>query len=203
MRLKLFFAFLFGRRKQMWLTFRVGFGERFWFYIFKLFFSKNMIHERKFRKKSGISADDMFLFRDEKNMNKFREAEKLNWKESLVEKTRFYGEALGYPDFAIEDFVELVTMREKDNDGHPKSGDRIAFKLISYGYDAFVFRPKNFAKVKIWCEENNLPFEKATFRIRNSETGRWRSLSKDEIEQIISSKNPEKLASEIAQISRP
>lgn len=94
-------------------------------------------------------------------------------------------------------------MREKDNDGHPKSGDRIAFKLISYGYDAFVFRPKNFAKLKIWCEENNLPFEKATFRIRNSETGKWRSLSKDEIEQIISSKNPEKLASEIAQISRP
>lgn len=89
MRLKLFFAFLFVRRKQMWLTFRVGFGERFWFYIFKLFFSKNMIHERKFRKKSGIWADDMFLFRDEKNMNKFREAEKLNWKESLVEKRDF------------------------------------------------------------------------------------------------------------------
>ena len=126
----------------MWLTFRVGFGERFWFYVFKLFFSKNMIHERKFRKKSGIWADDMFLFCDEKNMSKFRKAEKLNWQESLVEKTRLYGEALDYPDFAIEDFVELATTREKGNGGKPKSGDRIAFNLISYGYDAFIFVQK-------------------------------------------------------------
>ena len=55
--------------------------------------------------------------------------------------------------------------------------------------------------MKNWCEENNLPFEKATFKIRNSEIGKWRSLSKDEIVQILSSKNPEKLVSEIAEIS--
>ncbi|MFZ2275361.1 MAG: hypothetical protein WAV68_00085 [Candidatus Nanogingivalis sp.] len=201
--LNLFFAFLLGRRRSAWTHFDGKFAGRLIFGLFRFFHGRNIhfyAHWSCDLEPDGVMA---FIFKDKENLENFLKADKLSWRENEEEKTRLYGEALGYPDFSIDDFIELAKLRKKDNSGRPKSGDRISFNLISYGYDVFIFRPKNFVKMKKWCEENNLPFDKATFRIRNSETGKWRSLSKDEIAQIVSSKNPEKLTSEIAQISKP
>lgn len=203
--LKMLIAFLRGRRNSVLIDFS-GNGmptDKFIFWVVRNFLKKNSKFEKIWKSDFSEYRIDIFLFRDFNHLKKFDISQKMTFAENPVEKPTLLGEALGYPAFAVEDFAELRKLREKDNDGHPKSGDRIAFNLISYGYDAFIFRPKNFAKMKIWCEENNLPFEKAIFKIRNSEIGGWRNLSGDEIEQILSSKNPEKLASEIAQILKP
>lgn len=163
MRFYFFRAFLLGRRKSMWLTFREGFVERFWFTVFKIFFSKNMRHERRFRKKSQMWVDDVFLFRDREDLRKFEMATKLSWKDDKGEKSRLYGEALGYPDFAIRDFVEL---------GEAKSGDRISFKCFEWGYDGFVCRPEHFEKMKEWLISQKIPLEKVI--VSNNDSGKWR-----------------------------
>ena len=204
-KLKTLIAFIRGRRKSVLIDIFKDetLTDKFIFWIVRNFLKKNSKFEKRWKSDFSDYYTTIFLFRDFNDLRKFDISQKMTFAENPVEKPTLLGEALGYPAFAVDDFAELRKLREKDNDGHPKSGDRIAFNLISYGYDAFIFRPKNFAKMKIWCEENNLPFKKAIFKIRNSEIGGWRNLSGDEIEQILSSKNPEKLASEIAQTLKP
>ena len=180
---QMFYAFKLGRRSQMWLTFRTGFSERFWFLVFKIFFSKNMIHERKFRKKSGIWSDDVFLFRNEKSAERFKKAQEMDWSGDPYAKNRLYGEALGYPEFAIDDFKNLLKNQKELFDGRPKPGDRISVKCFEYGYDSIVCRPENYKKMKKWLESQGVPLIKCIFSI--NETGRWEHFSFEEFEDKI------------------
>lgn len=108
-----FFAFLTNRRKHLWLSFYPKNSDKIWLAIFKLFFSKNMIITLKENKAKTKVRTDIFLFRNPKNAEKFKQAQKLSWKENEDEKNRLYGEALNYPDFAILDFSELLKERKK------------------------------------------------------------------------------------------
>lgn len=164
----MFRAFKAGRRNQMWLTFRKSFGDIFWLPIFKICFSKNMICERKFRKKSGIWTEDIFLFRSGEAAKKFRKAQKLNWSENLHEKNRLLGESLGYPKFAIDDFEFLAKQQKELLDGKPTPGDRICVKCFAWGYDAMVCRPENYEKLKDWLKSQQIPLSKCVFSSNES-----------------------------------
>ena len=108
-----FFAFLTNRRKNLWLSFYPKISDKIWLVIFKLFFSKNMIIALKENKAKTKVRTDIFLFRNPKNAEKFKQAQKMSWKENEDEKNQLYGEALEYPDFAILDFSELLKERKK------------------------------------------------------------------------------------------
>lgn len=142
-----FFAFLTNRRKHLWLSFYPKISNKIWLAIFKLFFSKNIIITLKENKTKTKVRTDIFLFRNPKNAKKFKQAQKLSWKENEDEKNRLYGEALEYPEFAISDFSELLKERKKDNGGKTKVGDRLSFSCIEYGYEGFVFKPENLSKI--------------------------------------------------------
>lgn len=87
---KMFFAFKKRRRDQMWLDFEFSLSERLWFAIFKFFFSKNMIHERRIAEDGKILVDDVFLFRNEENAEKFRKAQKLDWRKIRTKEIGFW-----------------------------------------------------------------------------------------------------------------
>ena len=106
-----------------------------------------MIIALKENKSKTKVRTDIFLFRNPKNAKKFKQAQKLSWKENEDEKNRLYGEALDYPDFAILDFSELLKERKKDNGEKTKLGDRLSFSCIEYGYEGFVFKPGNLSKI--------------------------------------------------------
>ena len=125
-----FFAFLTNRRKHLWLSFYPKISDKIWLAIFKLFFSKNMIIALKENKSKAKIRTDIFLFRNPKNAEKFKQAQKMSWKENEDEKNQLYGEALEYPEFAISDFSELLKERKKDNGGKTKVGDRLSFSCI-------------------------------------------------------------------------
>ena len=72
-----------------------------------------MIIALKENKSKTKVRTDIFLFRDPKNVEKFKQAQKMSWKEDEDEKNQLYGEALEYPDFAILDFSELLKERKK------------------------------------------------------------------------------------------
>ena len=152
-----FYAFLTNRRKQLWLDLNPGIGGKIWFAIFKLFFSKNIIEVLEENEAKSKIRTSIFLFRDVKNAKKFKQAQKLSWKENEEEKHRLYGEALGYPKFAVSDFLELLEERKKDNNEQVKAGDRLAFSSFNYGYGGFVFKPENLSKIINWSKEQKIP----------------------------------------------
>ena len=81
-----FFAFLTNRRKHLWLSFYPKISNKIWLAIFKLFFSKNIIITLKENKAKTEVRTDIFLFRNPKNTEKFKQAQKMSWKENEDEK---------------------------------------------------------------------------------------------------------------------
>lgn len=193
-----FYAFLTNRRKQLWLDLNPGIGGKIWFAIFKPFFSKNMIEVLEENEAKIKIRNSIFLFRNPKNAEKFKQAQKLSWKENKEEKHRLYGEALGYPEFAISDFLELLEERKKDNNEEVKVGDRLAFSSFKYGYGGFVFKPENLSKIINWSKEQKIPQKDIKIKIYNFQIGRFQSLSKNEIKELLESKNPLKTSEKIA-----
>lgn len=193
-----FFAFLTNRRKNLWLSFYPKISDKIWLVIFKLFFSKNMIIALKENKSKTKVRTDIFLFRNPKNAEKFKQAQKLSWKENEDEKNRLYGEALEYPEFAILDFSELLKERKKDNGGKAKIGDRLSFSCFKYGYEGFVFKPENLSKIIDWSKKQKIPQRNIEIEIFNHRIKKWQSLSKNEIEEILNSKSPLKISEKIA-----
>lgn len=192
-----FYAFLTNRRKQLWLDLNPGIDGKIWFAIFKLFFSKNMIEVLEENEAKIKIRNSIFLFQNPKNAEKFKQAQKLSWKES-EEKHRLYGEALGYPKFAVSDFLELLEERKKDNNEEVKAGDRLAFSSFKYGYGGFVFKPENLSKIINWSKEQKIPQKDIKIKIYNFQIGRLQSLSKNEIKELLESKNPLKTSEKIA-----
>ena len=141
--------------------------------------------------------NSIFLFRNPKNAEKFKQAQKLSWKES-EEKHRLYGEALEYPEFAISDFLELLEERKKDNNEQVKVGDRLAFSSFNYGYEGFVFKPENLSKIIDWSKAQKIPQRNIKIEIFNHRIKKWQSLSKNEIKELLESKNPLKTSEKIA-----
>lgn len=193
-----FYAFLTNRRKQLWLILNPGIGDKIWFAIFKLFFSKNMIEVLEENEAKNKIRTSIFLFRNPKNAEKFKQAQKLSWKENEEEKHRLYGEALGYPEFAVSDFLELLEERKKDNNELAKAGDRLAFSSLNYGYEGFVFKPENLSKIIDWSKEQKIPQKDVKIEIYNFQIGTFQSLSKNEIKELLESKNPLKTSEKIA-----
>lgn len=193
-----FYAFLTNRRKQLWLGLNPGISGKIWFTIFKLFFSKNMIEVLEENEAKNKIRTSIFLFRNPKNAEKFKQAQKLSWKENEKEKHRLYGEALGYPEFAVSDFLELLEERKKDNNEQVKVGDRLAFSSLNYGYEGFVFKPENLSKIINWSKEQKIPQKDIKIKIYNFQIGRFQSLSKNEIKELLESKNPLKTSEKIA-----
>ena len=193
-----FYAFLTNRRKQLWLDLNPGIGGKIWFAIFKLFFSKNIVEVLEENEAKNKIRTSIFLFRDVKNAEKFKQAQKLSWKENEEEKHRLYGEALEYPEFAISDFLELLEERKKDNTEPVKAGDRLAFSSLNYGYEGFVFKPENLSKIINWSKEQKIPQKDIKIKIYNFQIGRLQSLSKNEIKELLESKNPLKTSEKIA-----
>lgn len=193
-----FYAFLTNRRKQLWLILNPGIGDKIWFAIFKLFFSKNIVEVLEENEAKNKIRTSIFLFRNPKNAEKFKQAQKLSWKENEEEKHRLYGEALGYPDFAVSDFLELLEERKKDKNEPVKAGDRLAFSSLNYGYEGFVFKPENLSKIINWSKKQKIPQKDAKIQIYNFQTSRFQSLSKNEIKELLESKNPLKISEKIA-----
>lgn len=193
-----FYAFLTNRRKQLWLDLNPGISGKIWFSILKLFFSKNMIEVLEENEAKIKIRNSIFLFRNPKNAEKFKQAQKLSWKENEEEKHRLYGEALGYPKFAVSDFLELLEERKKDNNEQVKVGDRLAFSSFNYGYGGFVFKPENLSKIINWSKEQKIPQKDIKIKIYNFQIGRFQSLSKNEIKELLESKNPLKTSEKIA-----
>lgn len=193
-----FFAFLTNRRKHLWLSFYPKISDKIWIAIFKLFFSKNIIITLKENKAKTKVRTDIFLFRNPKNAEKFKQAQKLSWKENEDEKNRLYGEALEYPEFAILDFSELLKERKKDNGGKAKIGDRLSFSCFKYGYEGFVFKPENLSKIIDWSKKQKIPQRNIEIEIFNHRIKKWQNLSKNEIEEILNSKSPLKISEKIA-----
>ena len=192
-----FYAFLTNRRKQLWLDLNPGISGKIWFAIFKLFFSKNMIEVLEENEAKIKIRNSIFLFRNPKNAEKFKRAQKLSWKES-EEKHRLYGEALGYPKIAVSDFLELLEERKKDNNEQVKVGDRLAFSSFNYGYEGFVFKPENLSKIIDWSKAQKIPQKDVKIEIYNFQIGTFQSLSKNEIKELLESKNPLKTSEKIA-----
>ena len=168
-----FYAFLTNRRKQLWLNLNPGISGKIWFAIFKLFFSKNIIEVLEENEAKSKIRTSIFLFRDVKNAKKFKQAQKLSWKENKEEKHRLYGEALGYPEFAVSDFLELLEERKKDNNEQVKAGDRLAFSSFNYGYGVFVFKPENLSKIINWSKEQKIPQRNIKIEIFNHRIKKW------------------------------
>ena len=193
-----FYAFLTNRRKQLWLILNPGIGDKIWFAIFKLLFSKNIVEVLEENEAKNKIRNSIFLFRNPKNAEKFKQAQKLSWKENEEEKHRLYGEALGYPEFAVSDFLELLEERKKDNVEPVKAGDRLAFNSLNYGYEGFVFKPENLSKIINWSKEQKIPQKDVKIEIYNFQIGTFQSLSKNEIKELLESKNPLKTSKKIA-----
>ena len=157
-----------------------------------------MIIALKENKSKTKVRTDIFLFRNPKNAEKFKQAQKLSWKGNEDEKNRLYGEALDYPDFAILDFSELLKERKKDNGGKTKVGDRLSFSCFKYGYEGFVFKPENLSKILDWSKEQKIPQKNIEIEIFNHRIKKWQNLSKKEIEEILNSKSPLKISEKIA-----
>jgi len=105
---KMILAFALKRRKSMILVFENNFWGRVKFSIVRTVFRKN-IHFHSFWNKSHThSKTQIFLFRKIENLEKYLEAESLSWHGNEREKSILLGEALGYPKFVIQDFVEML-----------------------------------------------------------------------------------------------
>ncbi len=168
---KMILAFALKRRKSMILVFENNFWGRVKFSIIWTIFRKN-IHFHSFWNKSRTrSKTQIFLFRKIENLEKYLEAESLSWRNNERKKSILLGEALSYPEFVIQDFVEML------GEENPQ---KMSFKNFDFGYDGFVFRVENFRKVLDWLKLQEISFEKSHFRV--FEKGKWRDLSRSEIE---------------------
>lgn len=106
---KMILAFALKRRKSMILVFENNFWGRMKFSIVQAVFRKN-IHFHSFWNKSRIhSKTQIFLFCKIESLEKYLEAESLSWRGNEREKSILLGEALNYPKFVIQDFVEMLS----------------------------------------------------------------------------------------------
>lgn len=142
-----FYAFLTNRREQLWLDLNPGISGKIWFAIFKLFFSKNMIEVLEENEAKIKIRNSIFLFRNPKNAEKFKQAQKLSWKENKEEKHRLYGEALGYPEFAVSDFLELLEECKKTTMNKLKLAIGLRLDLLILATKALFLNPKIFRKL--------------------------------------------------------
>lgn len=167
-------------------------GEARWFWILELqtlrksvncftgkyFFERIFIRTRFGIKIAQSRKSGFFAFRNRENLEKYLKAEKLNYAKNLEEKTRLMGEALGYPDFAVKDFVEISAKKNPNK-------TRLNFKNYDFGFDGVTFYIENLAKMQKWCETNRIPFENSQISIFENDKKRWRELSKSEISEIL------------------
>lgn len=183
-KLKIFMAFSLKRRKSAWIGFSDDVGGKFIFWLFRTFYRQNIHFYTDWDQKLDSYKVMAFIFRDRQKLEKFLKAEKMNWQDHFAEKTKFLGEALDYPSFAIKDFIRLTEARDKDNDGEVKFGDRIGVYSYDYGWDGFVFKPENLPKIEQWCIENKIPLKKSHFQIYETELLKWRELSPEELAEL-------------------
>ena len=172
-------AFQKGWRSSMILDFRTSnFTEIRELFYWKIFFRKNVYTHKIWDKNRTKSKVRLFAFQNRENLEKYLRAEKLNYAKNLEEKTRLMGEALGYPDFAVKDFVEISV--EKD-----LNKTRLNFKNYDFGFDGITFYIENLAKMQKWCVTNKIPFENSQISIFENDKKRWCELSKSEIGKIL------------------
>ena len=172
-------AFRKGRQSSMILDFRTSnFTEIRELFYWKIFFRKNVYTHKIWDKNRTKSKIRLFAFRNRENLEKYLRAEKLNYAKNLEEKTRLMGEALGYPDFAVKDFVEISAKKNP-------SKTRLNFKNYDFGFDGITFYIENLAKMQKWCETNRIPFGNSQISIFENDKKRWRKLSKSEISEIL------------------
>lgn len=168
---KMILAFVLKRRKSMILVFENNFWGRIKFSIVRTIFRKN-IHFHSFWNKSRTrSKTQIFLFRKIENLEKYLEAESLSWCNNEREKSILLGEALNYPKFVVQDFVEML---------NEENSQKMSFKNFDFGYDGFVFSCGEFSKSFRLAKIARVPFEKSYFRVFKN--GKWRDLSRGEIE---------------------
>ena len=193
-----FFAFLTNRRKHLWLSFYPKNSDKIWLAIFKLFFSKNIIITLKENKSKTKVRTDIFLFRNPKNAEKFKQAQKMSWEESEDEKIGCMVKLLDIQNLRFQIFQNYQKNAKKDNGGKVKIGDRLGFSCLKYGYEGFIFKPENLSKILDWSKEQKIPQRNIKIEIFNHRIKKWQSLSKNEIEEILKSKNPLKISEKIA-----
>lgn len=87
---------------------------------------------------------------------------------------------------------------QKNNNEQVKVGDRLAFSSFNYGYEGFVFKPENLSKIIDWSKEQKIPQRNIEIEIFNHRIKKWQSLSKNEIKELLESKNPLKTSEKIA-----
>ena len=161
-------AFQKGGRSSMGLDFKTSnFAEIRELFYWKIFFRKNIYTHKIWNKNRTKSKIRLFAFRNRENLEKYLRAEKLNYAKNLEEKTRLMGEALGYPDFAVEDFTEISAKKNPNK-------TRLNFKNYDFGFDGVTF-----------YIENRIPFENSQISIFENDKKRWRELSKSEISEIL------------------
>lgn len=172
-------AFRKGRRSSMILDFQnSNLAERVELFCWKIFFRKNVYTHKIWNKNRTKSKVRLFAFRNRENLEKYLKTEKLNYAKNLEEKTRLMGEALGYPDFAVKDFVEISAKKNPNK-------TRLNFKNYDFGFDGITFYIENLAKMQKWCATNKIPFENSQISIFENDKKRWRKLSKSEISEIL------------------
>lgn len=172
-------AFQKGWRSSMILDFRTSnFTEIRELFYWKIFFRKNVYTHKIWDKNRTKSKVRLFAFRNRENLEKYLKAEKLNYAKNLEEKTRLMGEALGYPDFAVKDFVEISAKKNPNK-------TRLNFKNYDFGFDGITFYIENLAKMQKWCATNKIPFENSQISIFENDKKRWCELSKSEISEIL------------------
>ncbi|MDO4902532.1 MAG: hypothetical protein Q4A21_03230 [bacterium] len=154
-KLKTLVAFLRGRRESVIIDILSSdtLTDKFIFWAVRIFLKKNSKFEKQWKKDFTDYYTTIFLFRNFEDLRKFDISQKMTFAENPVEKPTLLGKALGYPDFAIEDFVEL--------NGSITPGDRIGIKCFEWGYDGFVCRAENFDKMKSWLIEQKIPLKKS------------------------------------------
>ena len=165
-KLKTLIAFIRGRRKSVLIDIFKDetLTDKFIFWIVRNFLRKNSKFEKRWKSDFSDYYTTIFLFRDFNDLRKFDISQKMTFAENPIEKPTLLGEALGFPSFAVRDFVEL-------RDGKVP-GDRIGIKCFEWGYDGLVYRSENFNKMKEWLTNQNIPLEKVI--ISDNETGAWR-----------------------------
>ena len=61
-----------------------------------------------------------------------------------------------------------------------------------------MFKPENLSKIINWSKEQKIPQRNIKIKIYNFQIGRFQSLSKNEIKELLESKNPLKTSEKIA-----
>lgn len=170
---KMILAFMRRRRASMILVFKNRFKDQMKAFFLQIIFRKNIHFHTIWNKKHTDSKIQVFLFRDMEKLAKYLEAEKFSWGEDDKIKAVLMGEALGYPKFAVDDFIEMTG---------EESPRKICFRNFDFGYDALVFRAKNLPKMMEWLAKEKIPRQKSSFQI--FENRKWRDLSAEEFKKF-------------------